>query len=424
MSCCLPANVARNPRVAEHYATAMPSEASFRSLPARVVVAGGGIAAVELVVALRKLAGERVTIEVIAAAEQLVYRPLLVAEPFGMGGPPRFPLDQILADQGAAHRRARLAAVDAEAHEAVTDSGERIRYDALAVATGARTAEAVPGALTFGPNTVEPMRALVERAAAGEIASVIFALGEAAAAWPLPLYELALMTAARARGAHVAVATVERAPLEVFGEVASAAMRARLERAGIELLTGVEPVGHADGALVLGDGRQLPAEVTVALPALAGPAIPGLPHDPHGFLPVDVHGRVEDVSDVYAAGDVTALDVKHGGVSVRQAQAVAECIAARAGAPVVPEPFEPLLRVMLLTGAEPGYLQSRGGESELADSPLWWPPTKIADSYLVPYLVARFQLSVPTEPGPGEADLMSRAPAGGEVPARPGRSGS
>jgi len=40
----------------------------------RVLVAGGGIAAVELVVALRKLAGERVEIEVLAPNDELVYR--------------------------------------------------------------------------------------------------------------------------------------------------------------------------------------------------------------------------------------------------------------------------------------------------------------------------------------------------------------
>ncbi|HEX6459339.1 MAG TPA: FAD-dependent oxidoreductase [Thermoleophilaceae bacterium] len=402
----------------------MPREAPFRSLPARVVVAGGGIAATELVIALRKLAGDRVTIEVIAPGDHLVYRPLLVAQPFGMGTLPRFPLDQILADQGAERRRARLAEVDADAHEAVTDSGERVQYDALAVATGARAFEAVPGALTFsGLEAVAPMRALVEQAVGGELGAVVFALPEPATAWPLPLYELALMTAARAHGTRVAVATAEQEPLQLFGGTVSDSIREGLEQVGVELHTGVTPLAFAEGALVLADGRHLPADAAVALPALAGPAIPGLPHDPDGFVPVDEQGRVEDLPDVYAAGDVTAFDVKQGGVSVREAQAVAECIAARAGAPVVPEPFEPLLRGMLLTGAEPSYVQWRGGESKLAHSPLWWPPTKVADSYLVPYLVARFQLSVPTLPGPSEADLISSAPAGGDVPTRPGRGG-
>ena len=401
----------------------MPGEAPFRSHPARVLVAGGGIAAIELLVALRKIAGGAVRTELLTERDHLLYRPLLVAEPFGVGSVHRFPLAEILADQGAARRGGSLSAVDLEAHEAITDGGERIRYDALAVATGARPVEAVPGALSFaGPDAVEPMRALVESAARGELRTVAFALPQAAASWPLPLYELALMTAARAHDTRIVLVTAERAPLELFGHAVSASVRERLERAGIELLAGSAPTHFAAGALELEAGAEpLPADAAVTLPELEVAPIDGLPHGPGGFLPIDEHGRVEGAADVYAAGDVTAFPVKQGGVAVRQAQAVAECLAARAGVPIAPEPFEPLLRGVLLTGAKPSYLQSRAGESRLADSPLWWPPTKIADSYLVPYLVARFQLSVPTIPGPGEADLVSSAPAGDDVPARPGR---
>jgi sulfide:quinone oxidoreductase len=400
----------------------MPSEAPFRSSPARVLVAGGGIAAIELVVALRKIAGERVLIELLAPADHLVYRPLLVAEPFGVGSGHRFPLAEILADQGAVRRDGSLAALQVDAHEAITDGGESIPYDALAVAMGARPLEAVPGALSFaGPAAVEPMRELVERAARGELGALAFALPAPAASWPLPLYELALMTATRARGTRIVLATAERAPLELFGETVSKSVHARLERAGIEFVAASAPLEFADGALKLAGADPIPADAAVALPALEVAPIGGLPHGTGGFLPVDEHGRVAGTADVYAAGDVTDFPVKQGGVAVRQAQAVAECLAARAGAPITPEPLEPLLRGMLLTGAEPSYLESRAGESLLADSPLWWPPTKIADSYLVPYLVARFQLSVPMLPGPGEADLVSTVPAGDDVPARPGR---
>jgi sulfide:quinone oxidoreductase len=145
-----------------------------------------------------------------------------------------------------------------------------------------------------------------------------------------------------------------------------------------------------------------------------------VPQGEHGFVPTDRLSRVETLTDVYAAGDVTAFPVKQGGVAVRQAQAVATCIAARAGAPVAPEPFEPVLRDVMLTGAAPSYLESAAGESLSAESPLWWPPTKIADSYLVPYLLSRFQLAV-APAGERLVDLVSSAPAGEPVPARPAR---
>jgi sulfide:quinone oxidoreductase len=400
----------------------MAGEPAFSSRPGRVLVAGGGTAAVELVIALRKLAGDRVEIELLTPGRELVYRPLLVAEPFGAGSVHRFPLAEILEDQRATLRPGRLEAVEPDAREVVTDGGERVRYHALVVAVGARAVDVLPGALAFdGPRAIQPLRELVERAASGELRALAFVLPPRAAGWPLPLYELALMTAARVPALRVIIATAERSPLELFGAEASAALRQRLVAADVELHTGVTAERFQAGALRTDGADPIEADAAVALPTLEGPALDGLPHDEHGFLPVDEHCRVSGTRDVYAAGDVTAFPVKQGGVAVRQAQAVAECIAARAGAPVTPEPFEPLYRGMLLTGGAPGYLQAGPGESRLADTPLWWPPTKIADSYLVPYLVARFRLSVPTVREPGEADLVSSGPAGQSVPARPGR---
>jgi sulfide:quinone oxidoreductase len=387
---------------------------------ARVLVAGGGIAAVELVVALRKLAGDRVQIQVLAPDDELSYLPLLVAEPFGSGSAHRFPLDEVLGDLRANRRTGRLAEVRAGSHEALTANGTPLSYDALALTIGARRVPVVDGALTFGdPADVTPFRALLERVERGERHRVVFALPDELRTWPLPLYELALMTATRVPTADVVLVTPEPAPLAMFGTAGSDAVNARLAAAGIELHTGVLAEGFEAGTLRLRGGASLAADAVVALPCLDVPLLPGVPQDEHGFVPVDPLGRVTGLEDVYAAGDVTDFPVKQGGVSVRQAQAVASCIAAQSGAPVSPEPFEPVLRGMMLTGAAPSYLEASAGESQSADSPLWWPPTKIADSYLVPYLLTRFQLAV--SGGEGIVDLVSSAPAGEPVPARPVR---
>ena len=58
----------------------------------RVVICGGGIAAVEGLLRLRRLAGDSVDIELIAPNEELVYRPMAVREPFAFGPPRRYPL--------------------------------------------------------------------------------------------------------------------------------------------------------------------------------------------------------------------------------------------------------------------------------------------------------------------------------------------
>jgi sulfide:quinone oxidoreductase len=389
--------------------------------PYRTLIAGGGIAGLELLVALTKVAADRIAPELLDPDDYLVYRPLLVTEPFGAGSGHRFPLADILADHDARGRKGRLAAVDVEAHEAVTDAGERLSYDALVIATGARPVEAVPGALCFADGTaVGPFRELLARIEGGEVSSVAFALPGTAVSWPLPLYELAFLTAARG-GARVVLATAESAPLDLFGDAVSRELGSRLEQAGIELRTGAAPVSFENGELKLEGGESIAADAAVALPRLEGPRIEGVPCDDDGFVLVDEHMRVPGAHDVYAAGDAVSFSIKQGGVSVRQAQAAAECIAQRAGAPVTPQPFEGVLRGLLLTGGEPSYLESGAGHSLVTDSPLWWPPAKIADSYLVPYLVSRFQLTIKPRPRGEEGDLVSSVPASEPVPVRPER---
>jgi hypothetical protein len=71
-------------------------------------------------------------------------------------------------------------------------------------------------------------------------------------------------------------------------------------------------------------------------------------------------------------------------------------IAARAGAPVKPLPFHPVLRAVVLTGSTPLYLRHDAGApgaSVAASEPLWWPPDKIAGRYLAPFLAEHAQVT-------------------------------
>lgn len=60
--------------------------------PIDVVIAGGGIAGLEGLLALRALAGDRCRLTLVAPGPDFVYRPLAVAEPFGLGERRRYPL--------------------------------------------------------------------------------------------------------------------------------------------------------------------------------------------------------------------------------------------------------------------------------------------------------------------------------------------
>src|SRR5205807_2020524 len=223
--------------------------------------------------------------------------------------------------------------------------------------------------------------------------------------WPLPVYELALMTARRARQAgadvEIAVFTPEADPLAVFGREASSAVANALEDAGVQVARGVTVDVTADNDLVVpSEDSPLRFERVVSAPLLAGPDVQGLPSDSRGFLPVDGHGRVSGVEDVFAAGDGTDFSVKQGGVAAQQAVAVAETIAHRSGAPVEPRPVKLVLRAQLLTGEGGRFLQAEPQEtrerlSRASDRPLWWPVHKIAAAHLGPYLAEKGVLPEP-----------------------------
>ena len=64
--------------------------AAPRAIPSerpRVLVAGGGVAALEALLALHELAGRHVHLELLAPGTQFLNRPASVAAPFGLGGP-------------------------------------------------------------------------------------------------------------------------------------------------------------------------------------------------------------------------------------------------------------------------------------------------------------------------------------------------
>ena len=365
----------------------------------KVLIVGGGVAALEALIALRALAEERVSIDLVTPDPYFTYRPLAVAEPFGIGEAKRYDVVEIAAAHGAAVHLAGIRGVDADAHAVVTWDGRSLPYDVLLVAIGAQPVTAVPGSITVkGPGYTERFRSVLRELASGSVKHVAFAV-PSGASWPLPLYELALMTANQVasqggRATRLSLVTPEAAPLELFGRAPSEAARELLDARQIRIHTERSPTEFDAGELSLVPEGTLPADRVVSLPRLVGPRLSGLPADPDGFIPVDLHSLVTGERDIYAAGDATNSPIKQGGIATQQADAAAEAIAARAGAPVQPEPFRPVLRGMLLTGSTPRYMRAdvsggQGDDSAVSEHALWWPPSKIAGRWLAPYLALR-----------------------------------
>lgn len=360
----------------------------------RVVVAGGGVAALEACLALRaRLSDEDLEIVLLATEPRFAYRPLAVLEPFVDGAGWSLRLEDFAADCDVTLVDDALVAVGASARQATTASGHELDYDALLVAIGARAVPAVPGALTFrGPGDVRAFRELIEEQAREAAPAIAFAC-PTGPSWPLPLYELALMTATelRERGADPAItfATPDAAPLSIFGQGASEFIAGLFRAEGIELIVDADPVRAGADGLELHDGRRVPANRVVAMPRVAGRRVGGLTQDDDDFLPVDQHCRVAAANHVYAAGDVTAFPLKHGSLAAQQADAAAEAILAELGLPIVPRPFRPVLQGVLHNRQEPAYLQHAVGAGKGRPPrpyALWWPPSKIAGRHLSPYL--------------------------------------
>src|SRR5690242_3205421 len=103
-----------------------------------VVIAGGGFAALETMLGLRTLLGNTVTLTLVSAEPELVFRPTATLEAFAGISPLVYDLRSIAEDLGATFHGARLESVATSAHYVRLSSGSRIPYDALVLAVGAR----------------------------------------------------------------------------------------------------------------------------------------------------------------------------------------------------------------------------------------------------------------------------------------------
>lgn len=367
----------------------------------KVLIAGGGVAALEAMLALRALLGDRIEIELHAPSKDVVYRPFAVAEPFGLAEVIRFDIADLAERCDARFVRTSITGVFPGQRRVVDRSRQEVPYDHLLLATGAEMLWPMDGAATFwGTGEDGRVSAVLRRLEAGQVRKLVFTMPPDFG-WPLPLYELALLTASRMRaagieGVQLSIVTPEQRPLELLGAKASASAAALLEQRGIELLGGRCPLGFESGLLSTAPEGRIEADDVVSMPRLEGRRLNGVPSDRRGFVPIDAHARVRGLERVYAAGDTTDCPVKQGGLAAAQADAAADQIAAELGCLNAPAPFERVLRGVLVT-------DGRGDPSVASDHALWWPPGKIAGKHLVPFLseIAGRALQ-PPQPQPAE----------------------
>ncbi len=364
----------------------------------RVLVVGGGVAAIETILALKDLAADRVAVSVLAPNSEFVYRPLTVREPFSYACAGHYELAPIVDDNGAELIVGELGWVDRAAQVVHTADEREIPYDALVLALGAHINARYEHCVTIDDRHMdEALHGLIQDIEGGYLESIAF-IAPPRMAWPFPLYELALMSAGRAFDMGVkleaTIITSEDSPLSVFGAEVSRGVSELLAEAGITTINSAYVEVPGPGQLIVNPGdRRLHARRIVALPELYGPSVRGLPVAEHGFIHVDRFGHVPDAGPVFAAGDAIDFPIKQGGLGSQQADAVAESIAVLAGAEIVARPFKPVIRGMLLTDDRPRYMSAKiiGGQGECSyfgETPPEGMEHKITARYLTPYLAA------------------------------------
>ena len=353
-----------------------------------VVIVGGGVAGLEALLGLRAMAGDRVRLTLAAPDRDFSYRPLAVAEPFALGHAYRVPLSQFTDDVGAQLVvDATVGIDDAAGKVRLRESGER-SFDALIVAPGAHAVSGVEGAVTWWPGGDPEIYSGLLRDIDEGYSKRIAIVVPPGAVWPLPAYELALMTAGEAKAmghddVTVTVVTPERRALSLFGEEASAAVTEELAAAGVQLKTGVVGLRDKDGLKLEPGGERVAAQRVFAVPRLVGPALEGLPADEEGFILAGDDARVEGCERTWAAGDAVVSPIKFGGLATHQARRAAAAIARLAGVEDAPDPGEPVLHGRLMAGRRMRSLKGRG---DAEGAPLWWPQGKVAGEYLPRWL--------------------------------------
>jgi sulfide:quinone oxidoreductase len=365
-----------------------------------VAICGGGIAGIEGLLRLRRIAGDRVDVTLISPGEELLYRPLTVLEPFTGHAARRYQMADIVADTGVDWVRDSLAWLDRAERVVHTTGGRQVGYDALLLALGGTELSPSPHVDVFtGRDGGQFYRGVVEDVEAGRATQLVFLLPPGPV-WPLPLYELALMTAARARvsgrALRLALIIPGPRPLAALGGDAGDVMARLLAEAGITLHTDTRVRVSSPHDLALQpSGEVLHPDRIISLPTITGPNVRGIPGFAQDrFLHVDEYCRVLNTGGrIFAAGDATDLPVKQGGVGAQQADVAAAGIAHLAGAGPAPERLRPRIDATLFASAKPLYLSAdlidgRGWQATLHDEPPWPAGEKIVAEELGPFLSA------------------------------------
>jgi NADPH-dependent 2,4-dienoyl-CoA reductase/sulfur reductase-like enzyme/nitrite reductase/ring-hydroxylating ferredoxin subunit len=285
--------------------------------PSTIVIIGAGAAGNSAAEKLRR-AGYRGKLTLLGAEQSLpVDRPNLSKDYLAGNAPeewiplrsPEFYAEQqieLLQD-------ARVASVAAAAKTVLLENGTTLGYDALLLATGAAPIRpSLPGAELAHVRTLRTLadsRAIIERSAGAKRAVIVGA----------GFIGLEVAASLRARNVDVTVVAPEPFPLgRVLGDKLGRAIQKLHEARGVVFRLGTRPASISEHAVLLDDGREIPADLVVfgigVRPSVELAEAAGLALD-RGVV-VDEYLRTS-APGIFAAGDVARFPDARTGEKIR-----------------------------------------------------------------------------------------------------------
>ena len=326
----------------------------------RVVVLGGGFAALETAFLLRMRLKREVDLTLVSDSDSFVFRPNTIYVPFGADPASLLVgLKKPLARRDISFVPGSVTGVEPEAKRVGLAGGDSLGYDRLVIATGADTAaEEIPG-LSEHAATVwtaegmlgvrERFERIRERARAGEEQRVLFVVppnNKCAG----PLYEIVMMleTWLRRENAREKVSiewsTFEGSYIQAFGPRLHDMVVEEFGERGIEGHTAelVREVGPE--AVLYEDGSSRPYDELIAFPPyVSAVRYDSLASDDRGFVTTEAETRqVPGHPDIYVPGDAGDFPVKQAFLAFLQADTVAAHIVAGVRDAEFEAPFDPV----------------------------------------------------------------------------------
>lgn len=376
------------------------------SVKPRVVVLGGGFAALESVFLMRMRMRDQVDLALISDSDSFVFRPNTIYIPFGADPQSLLvDLERPLRRRDVVFERGSVAEVDPDLRRVSLADGRQLLYDKLVIATGAATAAGEVSGLTEHAATVwtahemlgvrERFERIRDRARAGERPRVLFLIppnNKCAG----PLYEIVMMLETWLRREHVrdnveiTWSTVEKSFIQAFGPRLHELVTDEFAERGIDGHTAEVVTQVLPGEARYADGTTRGFDDLIAFPPyVSAVRYEALPSDERGFLITDAATRqVNGHPDIYAPGDAGDFPVKQAFLAFLQADTVAEHIGAEVTGHAFEAPFDPVSMCVMemfdkatfaqvpleLTGDPQSPVRVRPGADgayKVGTSPLW-----------------------------------------------------